>query len=69
MADALREWDMHSRLIKFVRNKRGATAIEYGLIVALIVIAIVVAISTLGGSNGSMWGNMTGKVSNAMPTS
>ncbi len=60
---------MTSRLIKFVRNRRGATAIEYGLIVALIVIAIVVAISTLGGSNGDIWGNMTNKVSNAMPVS
>lgn len=60
---------MTSRLIKFVRNRRGATAIEYGLIVALIVIAIVVAISTLGGSNGDIWGNMTNKVSNAMPIS
>jgi pilus assembly protein Flp/PilA len=60
---------MHSRLIKLVRNKRGATAIEYGLIVALIVIVVVAGISTLGGSNGGTWGNMTNKVSNAMPTS
>ncbi len=60
---------MHSRLIKLVRNKRGATAIEYGLIVALIVIVVVAGISKLGGSNGGAWGNMTNKVSNAMPTS
>ena len=60
---------MISRLIKLVRNKRGATAIEYGLIVALIVIVVVAGISTLGGSNGGMWGNMTNKATNAMPTS
>jgi pilus assembly protein Flp/PilA len=60
---------MKRRLIKLAGNIRGATAIEYGLIVALIVIAIVAAISTLGGATGSMWGNMTGKVSNAMPVS
>ena len=60
---------MKRRLIKLAGNVRGATAIEYGLIVALIVIAIVAAISTLGGSTGTMWSNMTDKVGNALPTS
>jgi len=69
MADAWKEWDMNSHLIKLVRNKRGATAIEYGLIVALIVIVVVVGISTLGGSTGGIWGNMTNNASNAMPAS
>jgi pilus assembly protein Flp/PilA len=35
--------------------KRGATAIEYGLIAALIVIAMMGALSTLGGGAGGMW--------------
>ncbi|HMI20794.1 MAG TPA: Flp family type IVb pilin [Sphingomonas sp.] len=60
---------MNSRLIKLVRNKRGATAIEYGLIVALIVIVVVVGISALGGSTGGIWGNMTTKASTAMSVS
>ncbi len=30
-------------------EERGATAVEYGLLVALIAIAIIVAVSTLGG--------------------
>jgi pilus assembly protein Flp/PilA len=60
---------MNSRLIKLVRNKRGATAIEYGLIVALIVIVVVVGISALGGSTVGIWGNMTTKASNAMSVS
>ena len=30
------------------RNERGATAVEYGLMVALIAIVIIVAVSTLG---------------------
>lgn len=60
---------MKRRLIKLVGNVRGATAIEYGLIVALIVIAIVISISTVGGSTSSIWGNMTNKVSNVMPSS
>ena len=60
---------MPASLIKLLRDARAATAIEYGLIVALIVIAIVAAISTTGGATGSLWGNMTTKVSNAMPVS
>jgi pilus assembly protein Flp/PilA len=37
------------------RDKRGATAIEYGLIVALIGVAIMGALSALGGGVGGMW--------------
>ena len=33
---------------KFLSNKSGATAIEYGLIAALISIAIITAATTLG---------------------
>jgi len=58
---------MRRRLIKLIRNANGATAIEYGLIVALIVIVVIAGISTLGGSNGGIWGNTADKVSNVMP--
>jgi len=61
--------DMNRRLIKLISNVRGATAIEYGLIVALIVIAIVGSIQVVGGGSTNIWGNMTNKVSNAMPSS
>ena len=37
------------------RDRRGATAIEYGLIVALIGVAIMSALSSLGGGVGGMW--------------
>ncbi len=56
-------------LIKLAGNERGATAIEYGLIIALIVIAIVMAISTVGGGAHDIWANMANKAGNAMPTS
>jgi len=58
---------MKRRLIKLIRNVRGATAIEYGLIVALIVIVVMVGISALGSSNGSIWGSTADKVGNALP--
>ena len=41
------------------RDKRGATAIEYGLIVALIAVAMMGGLSTLGGGAGGMWTNLS----------
>ena len=35
-------------LNKFIRNEKGATAIEYGLIAALIAVAAITAMSGLG---------------------
>jgi len=46
------------RFARLVRDKKGATAIEYGLIVALIVIAMIGALSGLGGGVGGMWTNL-----------
>ncbi len=40
------------------RDKRGATAIEYGLIAALIAIAMMGGLRTLGGGAGGMWTNL-----------
>jgi pilus assembly protein Flp/PilA len=40
-------------------DKRGATAIEYGLIVALIAIAMVGGLKSLGGGAGGMWSNLS----------
>ena len=41
-----------------LRDERGATAIEYGLIAALIVIAMMGALSSLGGGVGGMWSDL-----------
>lgn len=53
-------------MIKFLKNlylsEKGATAIEYGLIVALIALAIIVAISGLGNTTGNMWNDVSDKV-------
>ena len=45
-------------------DKRGATAIEYGLIAALIAVALVASIRTLGGGANGMWGRMANEVNN-----
>ena len=46
-------------------DKRGATAIEYGLICALIVIAMTAGLSTLGGGTLGMWTRIAGNVTNS----
>ena len=40
---------------KLRSDKRGATAIEYGLIAALIAVAIMGALQSLGGGSNGMW--------------
>ena len=39
-------------------DRRGATAIEYGLIAALIAVAAFGGMQTLGGGVGGMWGKL-----------
>ena len=46
------------------RDNRGATAIEYGLIVSLIFIAIIIAVSNAAGATVSMWNNVAFRVIN-----
>ena len=47
-------------------DKRGATAIEYGLIAALIAVAIMSSLSKLGGGTNGMWGKLDSKLDTAM---
>lgn len=53
-------------LRKLRRDERGATAIEYGLIVALLAVACIGAFNTLGGGAGGMWDVIQTKVTTAM---
>ena len=46
-------------------DKRGATAIEYGLIAALIVVALISGLGSLGGGTNGMWGKLSNKVQGA----
>jgi pilus assembly protein Flp/PilA len=39
---------MSNFIARFVRDESGATAIEYGLIVALIAVVIITAVTTVG---------------------
>ena len=50
---------------KLLRDNRGATAIEYGLIVSLIVVAMIVALDGVANENTGLWARVTAKVTTA----
>lgn len=45
-----------------LKNSKGATAIEYGLIAALIAVAAISAMSQLGGKINSTFNNVSGNM-------
>ena len=54
------------RLSRLCSDKRGATAIEYGLIAALIAVAAISGMSSLGGGSNGMWGRLDNRLSDGM---
>lgn len=50
------------QLKKLYRSEEGATAVEYGLILALIAITAIVAISGVANSTGNMWDHVANEV-------
>ena len=47
---------------KFLKNNKGATAIEYGLIAALIAVAAITAMTTLGKKLSNTFNNVSGSM-------
>jgi len=45
-----------------VRDRKAATAVEYGFILALIVLAIMATLIQLGGTTTALWTNVSTKV-------
>ena len=50
----------------FVRDARGTTSIEYGLIVALVAVGMLAGLQALGVGNGSSWNQSSDKITSAM---
>ena len=66
MTDDRRDKRQPQRLYgRLVRDRKGATAVEYGFIVALIVLAIMASIQALAGSTIGMWTDVSDKVQKA----
>lgn len=45
-----------------MRCERGATAVEYGLILAMIVLGMMAALTQLGNKTAGMWNNVATQV-------
>lgn len=46
-------------------DRRGASAVEYGLILALVFLAVMGAIASLGGAVQGRWNDIANKVTSA----
>ena len=56
---------MKNMIEKFIREEEGATAVEYGLMVALIAVVIIGAVTTLGTNLSSKFSSVATSVSGA----
>ena len=51
-----------SKIIAFLKDKSGATAIEYGLIAAGIAVVIIAAVNTVGSKLNSTFTNIANQL-------
>ena len=48
-----------AKFLKLIKSKKGATAIEYGLIAALIAVAAIAAMQNIGSKLGETFNNVS----------
>ena len=51
-----------AKIFKMIRDTKGATAIEYGLIAALIAVAAIAAMQSIGTKLGDTFNNVSNKL-------
>ncbi len=56
---------MFAKMIAFVRNEDGATAIEYGLIAALVSVAAIGALTAMGDNLQTLFNTVSSALSAA----
>ena len=54
---------------RLIRDQRGATSIEYGLIALLVGVGLLIGLRALGQANDSSWNGTAEKISSAMAES
>ncbi|WP_343518963.1 Flp family type IVb pilin [Sphingomonas sp.] len=62
---ALKSLPGHLARCPLLRCERAATAVEYGLILALIVLAMMLALIELAGTTTGMWNKVSAAVQSA----
>ncbi|HEX7873336.1 MAG TPA: Flp family type IVb pilin [Sphingobium sp.] len=58
---------MYRLLRSLRRDEKGATAVEYGLILAMIFLAIITAVNTVAQRTNTMWNKVSNAVNNSQP--
>jgi pilus assembly protein Flp/PilA len=56
---------MRNLLMKLLKDRQGATAIEYGLIAALIAVVIITVLRTVGTDLSSVFNNVATNLNSA----
>jgi pilus assembly protein Flp/PilA len=51
-------------LFRILGEKKGATSVEYGLILALIFLAMIVSLRNVAATTTNMWNNVSNTVAN-----
>ena len=51
-----------SKFLNLIKNSKGVTAIEYGLIAALIAVAAIAAMQGIGNKLGTTFNNVSNKL-------
>ena len=51
-----------AKFLKLIRNNKGATAIEYGLIADLIAVAAIAAMESIGTKLGTTFNNVSNEL-------
>ncbi|WP_324642611.1 Flp family type IVb pilin [Pseudarthrobacter sp. LT1] len=59
---------LYTNIMIRLRSEKGATAVEYGIMVALIAVVIIVAVSTLGGQLGTMFSGVSSDIAHPSKT-
>lgn len=64
---ASRSSSVYRLFAALLRDRKGATAVEYGLILALIVLGLMTALIALGSTTQENWGSLNNKVTAVSP--
>ena len=51
---------------RFLRDRSGATSVEYGLIAVLVAIGMLAGLKALGAGNSSSWSSTSNRITAAM---
>lgn len=54
------------RILAFLTNEDGPTAVEYGILLALIIVVLMGAITAIGNATSGIWASDVQKIDGAM---